>query len=65
MTEVMMAANADFSQGEGLDAIARGLSRASGIQVCGDVLKVTAVFGGLLFVVLLLLATAALSTGFF
>jgi hypothetical protein len=59
----MMAANANFSPSAGLVAIARGLSRTSGTQACSDVLKVIAVFGGLLFMVLLLLATAAVSTG--
>jgi hypothetical protein len=59
----MMTTNADFSPGAGLDVIARSLSRTSGIQFCGEMLKAIAVFSGLLFVVLLLLATAALSTG--
>ena len=58
-----MATNASFSTGAGLAAIARGLSRTSGSQVCSEVLKVIATFCGLIFVALFLLATAALSTG--
>ena len=55
-----MATNArSFSPSAGLVAIARGLSRTSGTEVCGDVLKVIAVFCGLTLVALLLLATAA------
>ena len=60
-----MATNASFSSGAGLVALARGISRTCGTQVSGDVLKVVAVFCGLVFVALMLLATAALSTGFF
>ena len=58
-----MVTNASFSPGAGLVAIARGLSRTSGTQVCGEVLKVVAVFAGLVLVAMLLLATAALATG--
>jgi hypothetical protein len=63
----MMATNAGFSPSAGLAAIARGLSRTSGTQVCGEVIKVVVTFCGLVLVVLLLLATAALDmrTGFF
>lgn len=62
-----MATNAGFSPSAGLAAIARGLTRTSGPQVCSDVFKVIAVFCGLVLVVLLLLATAAVDmrTGFF
>ena len=55
-----MATNASFSPSAGLAAIARGLSRASGTQVDGEMLKVIAVFCGLVLVVLLLLATGDL-----
>jgi hypothetical protein len=63
----MMATNAGFSPSSGLAAIAKGLSRTSGTQACGEVIKVIATFCGLVLVVLLLLAAAALdmSTGFF
>jgi hypothetical protein len=49
----------------GLVAITRGVSCTPGALVWGDVLKVIAAFRGLVFVALLLLAAAALSTGFF
>jgi hypothetical protein len=64
---MMMVTNASFSPSAGLASIARGLSRTSGIQVCGDVLKVIAIFCGLVLVAVFLLATAAMtaSTGFF
>jgi hypothetical protein len=62
-----MANNASFSPSAGLAAIARGLSRASGTQVDGEMLKVIAAFCGLVLVVLLLLAAGDLdmSIGFF
>ena len=62
-----MANNASFSPSAGLAAIARGLSRASGTQVDDEMLKVIAVFCGLVLVVLLLLAAGDLdmSIGFF
>ena len=58
-----MATNASFSPSSGLAAIARGLSRASGIQVDGETLKVIAVFCGLGLVVALLFATNGFDTG--
>jgi hypothetical protein len=63
----MLAANASFSPSAGLAAIARALARTSGTQVCAEVFKIVAAFCGLVLVVLLLFATAALdlSTGFF
>jgi hypothetical protein len=63
----MLATNAIFSPSAGLAAIARALTRTSGTQVCGEVLRVIAAFCGLILVVLVLLAAAALdlSTGFF
>ena len=62
-----MANNASFSPSAGLAAIARGLSRASGAQVDGEMLKVIAVFCGLVLVVLLLFAAGDfdMSIGFF
>jgi hypothetical protein len=59
-----MATNASFSPSAGLSAIARG---ASGAQVDGEMLKVIAVFCGLVLVVLLLFAAVDLemSIGFF
>ena len=62
-----MATNASFSPSAGLAAIARGLSGSSGVQVDGELLKVVAVFCGLVLVVLLLFAAVDLemSTGFF
>ena len=62
-----MANNASFSPSAGLAAIARGLSRASGTQVDGEMLKVIAAFCGLVLVVLSLLAAGDLdmSIGFF
>lgn len=60
-----MGANGSFLPGAGLLWIASGLSSTSGTEVGGDLLKVVSVFCGLIFVVLLLLATAAMSAGFF
>jgi hypothetical protein len=61
----MMATNPVFLPSVGLVAITRGVSCTPGALVWGDVLKVIAAFRGLVFVALLLLAAAALSTGFF
>ena len=62
-----MATNASFSPRAGFAAIARGLSRLSSTQVDGEMLKVIAVFCGLVLVVLLLFAAGDLdmSIGFF
>ena len=62
-----MATNTSFSPSAGLAAIARGLSRLSSTQVDGEMLKVIAVFSGLVLVVLLLFAAVDLdmSIGFF
>ncbi len=62
-----MATNASFSPSAGLVAIARGLCRASGIQIDGEMFKVIAVFCGLGLVVALLFAAGDLdmSIGFF
>jgi len=62
-----MATNASFSPSAGLAAIARGLSRPSGTQVDGEMLKVV-VFCRLGLVVSLLLAASGdldMSIGFF
>ena len=55
-----MATNTSFSPSAGLAAIARGLSGPSGAQVDGEMLKVIAVFCGLVLVVLLLFAAVDL-----
>ena len=62
-----MATNTGFSPSAGLAAIARGLSRTSGTEVDGEMLKVIAIFSGLVLVVLLLFAAGDLdmSLGFF
>ena len=65
ITEVMMATDASFLPGAGLLTITRGFSRARDTEGCDDLLKVVAVFSGLIFAVLLLLASAALNSGFF
>jgi len=58
-----MVTNTGFSPGAGLAAIARGLSRASGTQVDGEMLKVVVVSCGLGLVVSLLLAASDLDMG--
>ena len=62
-----MATRAGFAPSAGLAAIARGLSRASGIQVDDEVLKAIIVFCGIGLVGSLLKATNGLdlSIGFF
>ena len=55
-----MATNTSFSPSAGLAAIARGLPRASGTQIDGEMLKVIAVFCGLGLVVALLFAAGDL-----
>ena len=65
LTEVMMATDASFLPGAGLVTITRGFSRARDTQGYDDVLRVVAVFSGLIFAVFLLLASAAFNAGFF
>ena len=65
ITEVMMAIDASFLPGAGLATITRGFSGTRDALGGDDVLKVVAVFSGLIFAVLLLLASAALNAGFF
>jgi hypothetical protein len=62
-----MATNGSFSPSAALAAIARGLSAVSGTRADGEMLKVIAVFCGLVLVVLLLFAAGGLdmSIGFF
>jgi len=57
-----MVTNTSFSRGAGLAAIARGLSRASGSQVDGEMLKVIVMFCGLGLAVALLFAAGGLDT---
>jgi hypothetical protein len=67
ITEVTMATNNNFSPSAGLAAIARGLSRLSGTEVDGELVKVIAVSCGLGLIVALLVATSGfdMSIGFF
>ena len=60
-----MAFDTSFLPGAGLATITKGFSRTREALGCDDVLKVVAVFSGLIFAVLLLLASAALNSGFF
>ena len=58
-----MATNASSWPSAGSAAIARGLSRATSIEIDGDTLRVMVVFCVIALVIVLLLATGGLEAG--